>query len=100
MFCSARAMVAFARIAGKTTLMCKSQSKKISFDPASLHALQLLALDKGVALQQLADEAFADLLRKHLRPVGLRNSLLASVRMAPANDRTLEGNAVLVARFS
>ena len=37
-------------------------------------------------LQELADEAFADLLRKHRRPVTLKEALRASVRSQPAND--------------
>jgi hypothetical protein len=37
-------------------------------------------------LQELADEAFSDLLRKHNRPVTLREALRASARRLPAND--------------
>jgi hypothetical protein len=56
--------------------------KLIEFDPETWHALQLLGRDSMKTLQELADEAFADLLRKHNRPVTLR----ASARRLPAND--------------
>jgi hypothetical protein len=36
--------------------------------------------------QELADEAFADLLKKHQRPVTLKEALRESARRAPAND--------------
>jgi hypothetical protein len=38
------------------------------------------------SLQELADEAFADLLRKHRRPVTLKQALKESLRRQPAND--------------
>jgi hypothetical protein len=34
----------------------------------------------------LAEEAFSDLLKKHRRPVSLREALRASARLHPAND--------------
>jgi hypothetical protein len=36
--------------------------------------------------QELADEAFADLLKKHHRPVTLKEALRESARRHPAND--------------
>jgi len=38
------------------------------------------------SLQELADEAFRDLLRKHQRPVTLKDALRQSARRLPAND--------------
>jgi hypothetical protein len=38
------------------------------------------------SLQELADEAFRDLLRKHRRPVTLKEALRESTRRHPAND--------------
>src|SRR5215831_7115886 len=38
--------------------------KLIGFDPETLQALELLSQDSGKSLQELADEAFADLLTK------------------------------------
>ena len=60
--------------------------KLIEIDPETWHALQLLGRDSMKTLQELADEAFADLLRKHGRPVNLREALRASARRLPAND--------------
>jgi hypothetical protein len=60
--------------------------KLIELDAETWHALQLLARDSMKTLQELADEAFSDLLRKHGRPVTLREALRASVRRLPAND--------------
>jgi hypothetical protein len=37
--------------------------------------------------QELADEAFADLLKKHHRPVALKDALRQSLRREPANDQ-------------
>lgn len=60
--------------------------KLIEFDADTWHALQLLGKDSMKSLQELADEAFADLLRKHGRPVTLSEALRASARRLPAND--------------
>jgi macrodomain Ter protein organizer (MatP/YcbG family) len=60
--------------------------KLIEFDVALWQALELLARDKGKRLQELADEAFRDLLKKHGRPVTLKEALRASARASPAND--------------
>jgi hypothetical protein len=38
------------------------------------------------SIQELADEAFRDLLRKHNRPTTLEEMLKASVRAHPDND--------------
>jgi hypothetical protein len=63
-----------------------SRRKIIEFDAETWHALQLLGRDSMKTLQELADEAFADLLRKHGRPATLREALRDSVRRLPAND--------------
>jgi hypothetical protein len=60
--------------------------KIIEFDDETYDALKLLAGDRMSNLQELADEAFADLLKKHGRPVGLKESLRQSLRRFPAND--------------
>ena len=52
--------------------------KRIQFHPETLAALNGLAADRMASLQELADEAFSDLLRKHNRPVGLRAMLTES----------------------
>jgi hypothetical protein len=65
-----------------------SRRKLVAFDPETWHALQLLGRDSMKSLQELADEAFSDLLRKHGRPVTLREALRASARRLPANDES------------
>ena len=40
-----------------------------------------------VTLQELAEEAFRDLLKKHRRPTTLKEMLEQSSRSMPANDR-------------
>ena len=57
--------------------------KLIGFDPATWQALER---DKGKELQELADEAFADLLAKHHRPRTLKDALKQSTRQEPANE--------------
>ena len=60
--------------------------KLIGFDTETLQALELLSSDTGRSLQQLADEAFADLLAKHHRPRTLKDALKQSARPIPANE--------------
>ena len=60
-------------------------AKRVHLDTGVLEAMELLGADEGKRFQELADEAFADLLKKHHRPVGLRNALRQSLRRRPAN---------------
>jgi len=60
--------------------------KLIAFDAAIWHALRLLSGDSMKSLQELAEEAFADLLKKHGRPASLQAALKESLRRRPAND--------------
>lgn len=53
--------------------------KLIAFEGEAWQAIQALARDQKRTLQDLADEAFADLLRKHGRPVGLLEALRSSL---------------------
>lgn len=62
--------------------------KLIAFDPETLQALELLGRDSMKDMQDLADEAFRDLLKKHGRPSSLKEALRQSTRQIPANDRT------------
>jgi len=52
--------------------------KRVQFDDESWSALDLLARDRMMTFQELADEAFTDLLKKHGRPVDLRDALRKS----------------------
>ena len=61
------------------------QRKLIAFEPDTLRTLEVLARDRMQDFQELADEAFRDLLKKHGRPVMLKDALKQSARI-PAND--------------
>jgi len=52
--------------------------KRVQFDDETWHALALLARDRMMDFQELADEAFRDLLRKHGRPTDLKSALRQS----------------------
>ena len=52
--------------------------KRIQFDAETWAAVDLLARDRMMDFQELADEAFRDLLRKHGRPTDLRAALRQS----------------------
>ncbi len=52
--------------------------KRVQFDDETWHALDLLAHDSMKDFQELADEAFRDLLRKHDRPTDLKSALRRS----------------------
>lgn len=52
--------------------------KRVEFDEETWAALDLLARDRMMTFQELADEAFRDLLRKHNRPTGLKEALRKS----------------------
>jgi hypothetical protein len=58
--------------------------KRVQFDEETWAALDLLARDQMKDFQELADEAFADLLRKHKRPVGLKAALRQSAGVSAA----------------
>jgi hypothetical protein len=63
--------------------------KRIAFDRATFMALDLYARDSMKTFQELADEAFADLLAKHGRPIDLKEALRQSTRTMGANDNPL-----------
>lgn len=63
-----------------------SKRKLIGFDAETLQALDLLSRDSGKSIQELAGEAFADLLAKHRRPRTLKDALKQSSRSEPANE--------------
>ena len=63
--------------------------KLIAFDEGTRRALDLLARDSMRTWQELADEAFRDLLKKHGRPTDLRTALKESVKQR--NTRDAEG---------
>src|ERR1043165_183012 len=64
------------------------RGKRVTFDAATWQALDLLARDSMRDFQELADEAFADLLEKHERPTDLKSALRRSAaeKKAPAHS--------------
>ncbi|HKD21820.1 MAG TPA: hypothetical protein VKB71_07385 [Rhizomicrobium sp.] len=52
--------------------------KRIQFDGATWQALDLLARDRMMDFQELADEAFRDVLKKYGRPTDLKAALRRS----------------------
>jgi hypothetical protein len=56
--------------------------KRVQLDDETWRALDLLARDQMKDFQELADEAFRDLLRKYNRPVDLKEALRRSARMS------------------
>lgn len=57
--------------------------KLIAFDDDTLDKLKQLGRDRMATFQELADEAFADLLKKHGVPIDLKDALRKSVRLDP-----------------
>ena len=64
--------------------------KLIAFDNDTFDKLKQLGRDRMATIQDLADEAFADLLRKHGIPIDLRDALRksASHSEGPAKNST------------
>ena len=62
--------------------------KRVQFDDETWTALDVMARDRMATFQELADEAFADLLRKHGRPTDLKSALRKSAgETAPAKAK-------------
>jgi hypothetical protein len=74
---------------GADPLSTRPLRKLIEFDGETWHALRGLSQDTMKSLQDLADEAFRDLLKKHGRPATLKEALRESARRLPANDATV-----------
>jgi Antitoxin-like ribbon-helix-helix len=55
-----------------------AKRKIIEFDAETWQALHSLALDRMNTIQELVEDAVADLLKKHGRPVTLKEALEAS----------------------
>jgi hypothetical protein len=54
--------------------------KMVNVDTAALKALELLAADRKVSVQDLFDEAIAGLLKKHGRPVTTKEMFAQSLK--------------------
>ena len=59
----------------------------IAFDDDTFDKLKQLARDRMATVQELADEAFADLLKKHGIPVDLKDALRKSVKLSALATR-------------
>jgi hypothetical protein len=55
--------------------------KRVQFDGETWLALDVLARDRMMSFQELADEAFRDLLEKYHRPTDLKSALKQSAGM-------------------
>ena len=72
--------------------------KLIAFDEDTAAKLKQLARDRMATFQELADEAFADLLKKHGIPIDLKDALRKSARLGaqpakPAGKRAAPAKA-------
>ena len=61
--------------------------KLIAFDDDTFDKLKQLGRDRMATIQELADEAFADLLRKHGIPVDLKDALRKSASFSGAPEQ-------------
>jgi hypothetical protein len=68
----------------------ETQGKRVEFDLETWQTLDLLARDRMMTFQELADEAFADLLKKHDRPRDMRDAFRRSARALSANENRPE----------
>ena len=69
--------------------------KLIAFDDDTFAKLKQLARDRMATIQELADEAFADVLKKHGIPVDLKDALRKSASLAkgPAPNNVKPGSS-------
>ena len=74
-----------------------ARRKLVEFDEETWAALDLLGRDSMKTLQELADEAFRDLLRKHGRPTDLKAALRqsagdsATIHKLPSGKKRKDG---------
>ena len=67
--------------------------KLIAFDDDTFDKLKQLARDRMGTLQELADEAFADLLKKHGIPVDLKDALRKSAALSKTLAQSKAGSS-------
>ncbi|HSZ65504.1 MAG TPA: hypothetical protein VK825_04800 [Xanthobacteraceae bacterium] len=72
--------------------------KRVQFDDETWQQLDLLAHDQMKDFQELADEAFRDLLKKHGRPASLKEALRRSAGVAATVHRLKPGKAKMPRR--
>jgi hypothetical protein len=59
-----------------------TKGKRVEFDIETWQALDVMARERMMTFQELADEAFRDVLRKYGRPYDVRDALTKSARAA------------------
>jgi hypothetical protein len=65
-----------------------SKGKRVVFDLETWDQLDLLARERMMTFEELADEAFRDVLKKHGRPYDLRDALKKSARASAHSEAT------------
>ncbi len=65
--------------------------KLLAFDEATWQALDVLARDSMKSWQELSDEAFSDLLKKHGRTDDLKTALKLSIKQAAPDGKRQRG---------
>jgi hypothetical protein len=69
--------------------------KRVQLDAETWASVDLLAKDRMMTFQELADEAFRDILRKYNRPLSLKEALRksagASADIVPLKARNTDG---------
>jgi hypothetical protein len=70
------------------------KGKRVQFDDEIWAAIDAVAQQQGVKFQDLADEAFKDLLNKHHQPVGFKAALKESLsdKDKPAGGKVVKLN--------
>jgi len=68
--------------------------KLIAFDDDTFDKLKQLERDRMATLQELADEAFADLLKKHGIPVDLKDALRKSAALTTTPAKKNAGSSL------
>lgn len=61
--------------------------KRVQFDDETWHQINLLGKDQMKDFQELADEAFRDLLKKHGQPASLKEALRRSAGVSATVHR-------------
>jgi hypothetical protein len=62
--------------------------KRLQFDRETWNAVDLLARDQMKSVEEIAEEAFRDLLKKHGRSADFREQLRLSARAANSNTKS------------
>ena len=62
--------------------------KRLQFDRETWNAIDLLARDQMKSVEEITEEAFRDLLKKHGRSADFREQLKLSARAANSNTKS------------